>query len=230
MRAAVLALMGFWTAPTGAQVIFLDEFQGPALAAHWIAPPPSHWDYSFNNGMLNVTGLHHPSMPHSSTNWASIAAHFAPQTDFRADIWMGWVAGQPWHSMAVFFLGPQFQILADFTYTDEPIFGPGPVVFAVASNQSVVAAAPHAGTHRFTISRTDAQFTFRVNGAHCAVFTDNFGIPVSAIGLQFMRSYPGDFAPLHVDRIVIVPAPATGALVCLVVLYVTRPRRQRAAS
>lgn len=62
-RTASVALMVFWPALAGAQTVFFDDFTGPELLPHWSTPPAWHWDYNFNNGMLNVTDLHFPNNP-----------------------------------------------------------------------------------------------------------------------------------------------------------------------
>jgi hypothetical protein len=228
MRTHWMILLVLIPAAAQGQVVFFDDFQGPELAPHWSAPPPEHWDYNFNNGMMNVTGLHYPSIPHSSSNWASMAAHFAPQTDFRADVWMGWGAGQPYHRLTVSLVDPQAHNLANFTYTDEPNWGPGPMLFAGTGNQSFSALAPPPGIHHFSIIRTGLQFDFLVNGAPFASFPDQFGRSLTTVFFHFTRSYPGMFTPLYVDRVVVVPAPGMGTVAALSLLTAgNRSRRQQ---
>src|SRR5436189_2097491 len=100
MKAPVCMLLGFLCPATAlAQPVFFDDFDGDILLPHWSRPPPSEWAYNVSNSMLNVTGLFYPSSPKSQGNYAAIGTAFAPQADFRVDVWMGWEAGDDPHRL-----------------------------------------------------------------------------------------------------------------------------------
>lgn len=157
--------------------------------------------------MLNVTALLWPSHPKSPSNWAIMGTTYAPQTDFRADIWMGWEPGDRPHRLGFHVLGPQGQGMASFGFRNESAFGPGPQIFAGASGLGSSSPAPAAGIHQFTITRTGTQFEFYLNGDFFASFHDLFGTPAWGISLEFLGPYPGQFGAFHVDRVAMVPSP-----------------------
>ncbi|MCH9058555.1 MAG: hypothetical protein IIB55_08000, partial [Planctomycetes bacterium] len=90
MKVILWLLVLVWPMAASGQTVFFDDFEGNALLPHWSQPPPSRWEYNVSNSMLNVTGLFYPSHPKSRSNFAIMGAWYAPQTDFRIDVRMGW--------------------------------------------------------------------------------------------------------------------------------------------
>lgn len=222
-----VAALGLAAQTSTAQPVFFDDFDGNALLPHWRQPPPSHWRHNVSNGMLNVTALLFPSHPKSTGNYASMSAAYAPQTDFRMDVWMGWETGSQPHRLALsVFAGPgQGAVIASFGYRLEAWAGPDPLVYATAGGQLLNMPAPAPGIHLFTIARIGTQFRFMLNGSSFASFQDNFGSPAAGVGLFFLGPYPGQLGVFHVDRVQVVPAPSTLALPAgLMVVYAKRRR------
>lgn len=219
--ALALAMAMCPAAPAPAQPVFFDDFNGNALAPHWSRPPDSHWEYNVSGGMLNVTELKFPSDPHFGGNEARIGAGYAPQTDFRADVWMGWEAGDPPHRLGFYINSPQ-GIIAAFGYRN---FGAGPEIFAGASNEAVFVPAPPPGMYHFTIRRVGVQNDFYFNDDHFARITSQSAPSAFGLTLDFLGPYPGQFGALHIDRIVIVPAP--GALIVPGTLALFAAQRRR---
>ena len=191
------------------QTVFFDDFEGNALLPHWSQPPPSHWEYNVSNSVLNVTALLSPSNPHAPSNIAIMGAPYAPQTDFRIDVRMGWEQGAAPHGLTFFLVGAQGQLMASFGYNKEPGFGPAPVISAGASGRGISRLAPPPGMHRFTITRIGAEFQFHLDGNFFATFPDTFGTPAAGVSFVFVGPFPGQLGSLHIDRIKVVPAPAS---------------------
>jgi hypothetical protein len=233
-RLANLPLLSVVLLPgaVSAQTVFFDDFQGPALAPHWIAPPPEHWDFNFNGGMLNVTNLLYPSHPHSSLNWADMFAHFPAQSDFRADIWIGWpqtpTGQQTGHHVGFYLLGSQGNGVAFVEYTNFGHLAPYPVIVAGTGTQGSTLPAPLPGINHFVITRTGGQFLFDVNGVTVAVFPDLSSRPATTVWMAFTGPFPGELAPLYVDRIQIVPCPGASTVGMGIVLLGSGRSRKRA--
>ena len=209
------------------QTVFFDDFEGNALLPHWSQPPPSHWEHTVSNSMLNVTGLLYPGIPHFSTNYVIIGARYAPQTDFRADVWMGWDQFTPPHRLAFHVIGSQGQGIATIGYRWDGAFGPNPVIFAGGGGQAVGIPPPPPGIYHFTITRVAAEFNFYFEGDLFATFPDIFGTPAAIVSLMFLGSSDPNatFGALHMDRIWIVPAP--GSILVSTVLLAGCARRKR---
>lgn len=227
-RTAALTLIFAWPALAGGQTVFFDDFTGPALLPHWSTPPAWHWDYNFNNGMLNVTGLHFPNSPHFAGNSAAIEASFAPQTDFHADVWLGWNQGDIPHRLAVSILGPTGSIIGGLMYTKEDPLHPTQFLMAHAGSASAGEAAPLSGMHQFTIQRTGSEWRFELNGAPVAALPDVTGIAAAGIRLEFggPATGSGTFGTLYVDRIHIVPAPGAGLIFAGIAAVIACRRRR----
>lgn len=220
--ALVLSLVTLFPALAAAQPVFFDDFDGDDLLPHWSTPPDSHWEYEVSGGMLNVTGLFWPSDPEDESNWAIIGARYEPQTDFRADVWMGWDAGDGPHELVFHVNSPQ-GVLASFGYSTW--LEPDPVIFAAASNQGITEPAPPPGMYQFTVIRRGAGFEFFFNGEPFANLTDLSGRQVSGLNLWFLGPYPGQLGALHVDRVRVVPSP--GVLACLAAVGLSWLHRSR---
>ena len=227
MKTALCVLALVWPMAASGQTVFFDDFEGNALLSHWSQPPASRWEYNVSNSMLNVTGLFYPGIPHLGGNFVIIGAPYAPQTDFRIDVRMGWEAGDQPHRLAFHVMGAQGQGIASFVYRNEPGFGPIPVIFAGASGQGISVPAPPPGSYHFTITRVAAEFQFSLEGNLFATFPDNFGTPAAGLSLFFLGpSEPNaTFGALHIDRIRIVPAP--GSILVSMVLLAGCARRKR---
>jgi hypothetical protein len=129
-----IAILVLCPAPALAQPVFFDDFDGNALLPHWGLPRPEDWAYNVSNSMLNVTGLFYPSDPDFPSNGAIMGASYAPQHDFRMDVWMGWEAGARPHALNITVTGAPGGGLADFGFRDEPASGPIPVILAACTS------------------------------------------------------------------------------------------------
>ena len=179
MKTALCVLALVWPMAASGQTVFFDDFEGNALLPHWSQPPPSHWEYNVSNSMLNVTALLSPSNPHAPSNIVIIGASYAPQTDFRIDVRMGWEQGEPPHRLGFHIVAPTGHFVASVGYRHEPAFGPVPIIFGGASNQGATFVAPDPGIYHFTITRIAAQFRFYFEGSLFATFPDASGRPAS---------------------------------------------------
>ena len=219
----ILALV--WPMAASGQTVFFDDFEGNALLPHWSQPPPSHWEYNVRGSMLNVTALLFPSNPHAPSNIVIIGASYAPQTDFRIDVRMGWEPGDQPRRLVFHVMGAQGQGIASFGYRNEA--WSGEVLFVGTGTQGTSFPAPPPGMYQFTITRVAAQFQFYLDGNLFATFPDNFGTPAAGLSLEFVGPFPGQFGPFHFDRIRMVPAP--GSILVSTVLLLVCARRKRLA-
>ncbi len=194
--------------PAAALAQFSDDFGGPALLPHWNpVSPPSHWAYDFNGGMLNVTGLFYPSLPKIGSNNAYMIAFF-PQLgeEFVATVRMGWDPGGG-RGMSLY-IDNELTNLAQFGFTEQ-VPG-GPVVFARTLGAPTYFPAPLPGVHEFALVGTATTIEFWLNGSVLTTLPRPSGGGPLATALTFLSDYPNpSYAPLRVDRIQIVPVPAT---------------------
>jgi hypothetical protein len=181
--------------------------------------------------MLNVTGLFYPSNPKSPVNFASMAALYAPQGDFRMDGLMGWEAGQRPRRLGMEArFGPSgSSILASFLYADDPDFGPVPVIIAGSGAQIITMPAPPPGLYSFTIARVATHFEYYFDGNFVGSLPDPWRAPATGVLFDFVGPYPGLLGPLHIDRIQVVPTPAT-PLVILTIAMMCGTHRKRKSS
>ena len=227
MKVVLWLLAVLWPMAASGQTVFFDDFEGNALLPHWSQSPPSRWEYNVSNSMLNVTGLFYPGIPHLGGNFADIVATFSPQTDFRADVWMGWEQGDQPHRLAFHIVAPTGHGVASFTYRNEA--WSGEVLSVGTGTQGTSFPAPAPGIHHFTIIRVAAEFQFYLEGNLVATFEDTSRRPASIVSLEFVGpSEPNaTFGALHIDRIRIVPAP--GSILVSMVLLPGCARRKRHA-
>ncbi len=207
--ALALSLVAMLPALAAAQPVFFDDFDGDDLLPHWSTPPDWHWEYEVSGGMLHVTDLLYPSDDHFGGNYADLVASYDPQTDFRADVWMGWEPGDQPHRLVLHVLGPQQQIIASFGYRDEGWHGSAQVFAASGSSDFQDEPAPPPGMYHFTIRRAESEFQFYFDSIPFASFSDQFGTPAAKVHIEFLGPYPGEFGPVQIDRIRVVPSPAT---------------------
>jgi hypothetical protein len=212
-----------------AQPVFFDDFNGNALLPHWNQPPPSQWAYNVSNSMLNVTGLFYPSSPESPINFTSMNALFAPQADFRMDVWMGWEAGDRPHRLNIVVLGGMGAggRLAEFGFRDEADFSQIPVILADAGEGLVMMPAPHPGNYQFTITRVGRQFDFFFDGQPFASLPVTFDLGADGVAFDFGGPFPGQLGPLHIDRVQVIPAPGIFVLPFALIFRCARRRRQQ---
>ena len=223
MKVVLWLLAVLWPMAASGQTVFFDDFEGNALLPHWIQPRPSHWEYNVSNSMLNVTGLFFSGSPHLSGNFAILRASYAPQTDFRIDVRMGWEQGAAPHALQLFMVDAQFQLMANFGYNNQP--GLDEVLFVGNGTQVTTFPAPPPGMYQFTITRVAAQFRFYFEGNLLATLDDLSGRPSSIVSLSFVGPLSGQPGPLHIDRIRVVPAP--GSILVSMVLLAGCARRKR---
>lgn len=225
MTRGLLTLSALWSAAASAQPVFFDDFDGPDLLPHWRAPDPSHWEYDVSGGMLNVTGLFYPGIPHLGGNFAAIGASFVPQTDFRVDAWMGWEAGDDPHGIAIQMLAAGVTAVAEFKYSDEEPGRP-PILIAGSGTEAVTAPAPPPGLYQFTIARIDAEFEFYLDGSLFARLPDRRGRLADTVAFDFLGpNPPAQLGAFHIDRVLVVPAP--GVLLVSLSLSLACVRRTR---
>ncbi len=225
MRCAPLAALILLPATAAAQPLLFDDFDGDALAPNW-GHVPSRWQYNVSNGMLNVTALTYPSNPQSNSNAAAMASLFETQMDFRIDVWMGWDGGDPPEGIEFTPLAASGHILATFGYRNEPTQGPPRIVMGAGSMYAASIPSPGPGMHHFTLTRSGDQFEFYLNGAFLVAFPDDWERPASVMFFSFGGPYPGQLGALHVDRVRVVPAPYSAAVLGTV-LILGRIRRMR---
>ncbi|MCH8271006.1 MAG: hypothetical protein IH985_07330 [Planctomycetes bacterium] len=223
MKVVLWLLAVLWPMAASGQTVFFDDFEGNALLPHWIQPPPSNWEHTVSNSMLNVTGLFFPGNPHLSSNFEIIDARYAPQTDFRIDVRMGWEQGAAPHGITFFMWGAQRQLMASFGYHNVP--GSPEVLYVGNGTQVTTFPAPPPGMYQFAITRVATEFKFFLEGNLIATFPDNFGTPASGVSFFFLGPNGGQLGPLHIDRIRIVPAP--GSILVSMVLLAGCARRKR---
>lgn len=223
--AAVLALP---PAAAMAEPVFFDDFDDDDLLPHWNRPPDHHWEYEVSGGMLHVTDLFFPGDPHQGGNWALMQATFAAQTDFRADVRMGWEAGDDPHELVIRVKGPQGVGIASFGYST--IIAPEPVIGAGSGGSDFhVEPAPPPGIYHFTIGRTGGAFEFYFNGEPFASFPDRFGTPAIGLDLWFLGPNPGQLGAFHVDLVRVVPGPGVLSLLAGFALCCSNRRCARRA-
>ena len=139
---------------------------------------------------------------------------------------MGWEQGQQPHWLTFHLMGAQGQGLTSFGYSNDPGFGPNPVIFGGASGQSINIPAPLSGMYEFAIARVAAEFSFYFEGNLFATFPDTFGLPVAGVSLVFVGPFPGQLGTLRIDRIRIIPAPGTILLGTVLLLGCARRKRR----
>jgi len=219
-----VSFVAWFAAVAPAQPVFFDDFDGDDLLPHWNRPPDSHWEYNVSGGMLHVTDLLYPSDDHFGGNYADMVAGYEPQADFRADVWMGWEAGDAPHKLALHVNGPQGQIIASFGYEDS---WRGQIIYAASGASDFhFEMAPPPGMYHFTIRRDEGEFAFYFNAAPFASFTDQFGTLAAKVHLEFLGPYPGEFGAVYIDRVRVIPTP--GVLVLLAGMTLCCPFRRRA--
>ncbi len=212
------------------QTVFFDDFEGNTLLPHWQQPPASRWEYNVSNSRLNVTKLLYPSNPHSPSNFATMAALFAPQTDFRMDARMGWDAGAGPRrlGMEVRTGAAATGIIASIRYSDEGGPGVSPVIVAGAfgSPNLITMPAPAPGIYRFAISRVGAEFRFYFDGSLFGSLIGN-NIPTTGVVFEFAGPFPGELGTLRIDRIQVIPSPGSALFVFTLALGCGRASRKQ---
>ena len=224
MKLWVAAALLAW--PGAALGQFFDDFNGPALLPHWNpGSPPAHWAYDFSGGMLNVTGLFHPSLPKVGSNNAYMTAFF-PQLgeDFVASVRMGWDAGDG-RGMSVV-VGNEITALGRFGVTEQ--MAGGPVIFGSTGTSALnLATAPPAGMHEFQIVGTGSSVSFILNGSLLWVLPRPPGGGPNSVGFAFISDYPNPlFAPLRVDFVQVLPNPSTVLALATGLWILGVPRRR----
>ncbi|GIK19166.1 MAG: hypothetical protein AMXMBFR77_03970 [Phycisphaerales bacterium] len=224
-RGLALSLVALFAGAAPAQPVFFDDFDGDDLLPHWSTPPDWHWEYEVSGGMLHVTDLLYPSDDHFGGNEALLAAVYDQQTDFRADVRMGWDTGDDPQELVIRLKGPQGKIIATFGYSTL-VSAPDHVIFASTNSGGVIEPAPPPGIYQFTVVRSGAEFEFYFDDEPFASFTDPFGTPAAGLDLWFVGPYPGELGAFHIDRVHVVPAPGVLSLIAAIGLCCPRHRRR----
>ena len=223
MRKYVLILA--LAAPLSAAAQFFDHFEGNDLAPHWrFSSEGSRWEYNVRDSMLNVTRLYGgPSPPQ-----VYIEAFFDPMADFEMSALVGWDEGQ-YHWLRVFILHLEVNELrpVGFIWYEMGPSWETPLVTAwFRGGGSNFVPAPRSGMHEFRMTRTGDQMTAYFNGqlVHEAsgVVTDD----AVAVMFEFGGEEDGRFAPLHVDRVGVVPEPGTATVLFAALVWMARRRRR----
>lgn len=199
-----------------AQPAFFDDFDGPDLLPHWERPNPSHWEYDVSGGMLHVRDLLFPIV--------TMEAHFEPLGDFRLDAWMGWElepAAQH-DELLVSVENASGETMAQFGLSH--LDGTPRFLAWVPGHGGSARTPPSPGLHQFTIERTGSRFEFHLNGEYFGSVTPGEVAPVSTVSFFLRKPFPGDMNPKHIDRVVVVPAPAGVALAAACAFVWTRRR------
>ena len=215
MKVVLWLLAVLWPMAASGQTVFFDDFEGNALLPHWLQPPPSHWEHTVSNSMLNVTGLFHQFAPPYPGSGAWISAVYAPQADFRVDAWMGWEQGE---GLSFSVLGPS----ASISYSDGVV-----LVAEVGGQVAGVHPLPSPGVHQFTITRTGARFEFYLDGLLFGSVASGPTTPAEGVAFGFSEWSPGAAGPFYVDRVRVVPAPA---VLTIPVLWLACPGRRKQRS
>ncbi len=222
---SVLVCVAVWgAAPAEAQpVYFLDDFEGNALGQHWtIQPAPIYLIHNVSNGMLNITSLPLPSSPPSG-NYGAISHSLATGVpgDFAFNARMGWDPGSG--RRIVLSLNSNAGWLGTLTYQDT---AGGSVRAQTPSGASPPFPAPASGLIGLGVSRAEGQLRFEVEGTPFWSVPEPVGAPLGYMYLEFFSSHPNPaFAPIHVDRIQIIPNPGCGCIALLGVCMIARRRR-----
>lgn len=215
------ALSVLFSLPARGQVVFEDNFNGSALAPHWITPPASDWDYDVSGGMLNVHRALFPSHPKSPSNIAGIGTLLVSPLsgDFQANARIVW--SQNTVPDVIFeVLGAGNAIIAHLNY-----YALGVAFFAPGSTSQLHPFDP-VGTHTIGVTRNGTQLQFVLDGSLIGSFSDISSEPVTALRLAFRNAFPiptGD--PVRIDAIRLVPSCGTLTLGLVVAGCTSRRRR-----
>lgn len=203
--AAMLCAPAAWTGRTAlAQVVFEDNFDGAALAPHWVTPPASHWDYDVSGGMLNVHRALRPSHPKSPSN--SVAIGTTLPTPYGGDFFA--TMRVVWEAQTV----PQVTIdvrgttntIAQMTYASI-----GVAFFAPGSTAQLHLANP-VGEHEIGAQRLGSQLRFFLDGSLIGTLPDIGGEQIRGMTLVFRHAFPiPQGGPVRIDFVRVVPSPAS---------------------
>lgn len=211
-----------------AQTVFFDDFDGDALLPHWNLPFPQDWNYNVSNGMLNVTALNYPSTPKSPGNFALMRTLFTSSlTNFRVDSWMGWEeAADPHRLLLDLRTGPSASGgFATCGYRRGDGFGSGPLFFAGTAAGVVIRPAPATGMFHFAAERNGSNIDFFIDDQFYARLPEPNRFALTGLAYDFVGPYPEPMGPLHIDRLRVVPAPAS--VIALAIGSVVIVRRKR---
>ncbi|MBX3402232.1 MAG: hypothetical protein KF699_02355 [Phycisphaeraceae bacterium] len=217
-----IAVVLFGAAESRAQ--FFDDFDGDELAPHWQTwwPDPEAWDYQVSGGLLTVNSLNLPSSFGSPTNYQYLDTFISPVFgDFTAIAVMGLTAGSH-RSISMRLSGSQGGGLGEFNYLESGavVIGPGPT--------TVLPMALDPGLHEFKMVRTGAQISYFIDNALLGTLANgNVDQGAYWLRLRFEVDHPAGLpmAPIIVDRVSVVPAPAHALLVLSALVGCARRRR-----
>lgn len=203
---------------------FFDDFDGDELAPHWqtLWSEPGAWDYQVSGGLLTVNSLNLPSSFGSPTNYQYLDTFISPVFgDFTAIAVMGLTAGSH-RSISMRLAGSQAGGLGEFVYHESGVvvIGPGPT--------TALPMTLDTGLHEFKMVRTGAQISYFIDNALLGTLAnDNVDQGAYWIRLRFEVDHPAGIpmAPILVDRVSVVPAPAHALLVLSALFGCSRMRR-----
>lgn len=222
MKRWFIAMVLAWPGLALAQPVFFDDFEGDDLAPHWNRPPPEDWEYNVSGSMLNVTGLFNPSSSKTPNNFARINTIIDEVDQFRATARMGFDPG--------FGQGVRLELetvgggtLATFGYFTDSNGVPGLSAFT-SRHPGLFFPGPPPGIYDFTIERTSDLYRFSLDGDLLGTLPISLTNPLTRVILDFRGPFPGMLGPLHVDSVLVVPAPGVGAMAVGLLLLNTRRR------
>ncbi|MBX3402418.1 MAG: hypothetical protein KF699_03300 [Phycisphaeraceae bacterium] len=224
----VFAAAAVLAAATEGRAQFFDDFDGDDLAPHWSSPlaPPEFqhlvWAHRVEGGLLWVDDLLFPSSGGSNTNYQYLDTFIPPVFgDFTAIAVMGLTAGSH-RSISMRLSGTQAGGLGDFIYNENGVVGIG------VGGTTVLPTTLDPGLHEFKMVRTGAQISYFLDNVHLGTLA-NSNVDQGAywLRLQFDVSYPAGLpmAPMLVDHVSVVPAPASTTVVLMALALSSRKRR-----
>ena len=215
--------------PLSAAAQFFDHFEGDRLQDHWeFYSWGQQWEHSVSDSMLHVTRIY----GEGEASGVGILAGLPALEDFDAVSVMGWEPGGLRRSVALIIwngdpTGPFARAPAGIGYR-ERLDAP-PVVYVSFNNSIdgyIEVLAPASGMHEFRVRRTGTTLEAFFNGELLLRSSDSRMLSGNMVGLAFKGNDPGEFNPVHVDSVNVVPEPTTIVLLAAGALFVLRRRRR----
>ena len=222
MRKYILILA--LAAPLTAAAQFFDHFEGDRLGDHWrFYSWGQQWEHSVSDSMLHVTRV----FGQGEISGVGILAELPALADFDAVSLMGLDPGGARRGIGLTIWNRATdRVPAMIWYFERR--DADPVVFVSFNNGidgSIEVPAPPPGMHEFRLRRTGTTLEAFLNGQLLLRSSDSRMLPGNWVGLSFRGPDTGEFAPLHVDLVGVVPEPTTVLVLAAGGLYLLRTRR-----
>ncbi|MEW5883250.1 MAG: PEP-CTERM sorting domain-containing protein [Armatimonadota bacterium] len=220
---AVLLLLFALSPATSAGQGFFDDFDGEDLGSHWsTGNPKGGWIYSVHDSLLEVYGF---TGFLGGREW--ITARTFPYDDFDFEARVGWT-GEPQFERLNVAIGGGYPndravALMGFRRTIDDGRQLSTVVASFRDGPRVEMAAPSSGFHTFRVTRSAGVFSAYFNQELILQGTGS-GMPADTIVLLFGGNSTTMPVDLLVDRVSVVPEPASGAslVLALAALFIWR--------